>query len=133
MLSLFAIATPALADGDDSSAGLHGRRASTSTPRMAGQSGDEVTFTAAAGEVVTAVCIKSGNDAFGPDKKHSDLITADGTVGDGCYTVAGIGTQTVTVTRTDDSRLQGHQPRRRGGRSLASRLASRRGVACGVA
>ena len=79
MLSLFAIATPAFADGDDSSADCIAAPVNVDSEDP-GQSGDVVTFTAADGEVVTAVCIKSGNDAFGPDKKHSDLITADGTV-----------------------------------------------------
>ncbi|HLB27299.1 MAG TPA: hypothetical protein VJN32_06585, partial [Dehalococcoidia bacterium] len=52
-----------------------------------------------AGDVVTSICIKSGTDTFGTDA-HSGLITADGVYGnDGCFTVSGIGTSSVTVTR----------------------------------
>ncbi len=51
------------------------------------------------GEVVTDICIKSGTDTFGIDS-HSGLITVDGTYGnDSCFTVSGIGTDTVTITR----------------------------------
>jgi hypothetical protein len=104
IFSMFAIATPAFADGDDSPEAC--KTSINVDAGDSGQSADEVSFTADAGEVVTAVCIKSGNNAFG-DKKHSDLLTADGTYGDGCYTVAGIGTDTVTVTRTDSSDCKG--------------------------
>lgn len=59
------------------------------------------TFTAPAGEIVTGVCIKSGNDAFagGADPKHSGLLTVNGTYGiNDCFVVSGIGTATVSVT-----------------------------------
>ena len=52
-----------------------------------------------AGEVVTGICIKSGSNTFGTGA-HSILITADGTYGNNsCYTVSGIGTNTVTIDR----------------------------------
>ena len=66
-----------------------------------GGAGDLVTVTAPEGQVVEAICIKSGNDAI-EGEKHSGLITADTTV-DGCYIVEGLGTDEVTVTRVDDS------------------------------
>ncbi len=68
----------------------------------------DVTATAPEGFTITAVCIKTGEVAFGT-QKHSEIITVDGTYGNGidaddnalgCYTVAGIGTETVSVTIT---------------------------------
>ncbi len=57
------------------------------------------TVTAPSGFVVASVCIKSGDDSFG-SLKHSALIVSDGAYGsNNCYTVAGIGTGMVTVTR----------------------------------
>ncbi len=51
------------------------------------------------GEIVTGICIKAGTNSFGTDQ-HSGLITVDGTYGNNsCYTVSGIGTDTVTITR----------------------------------
>lgn len=106
LVSLFAVvAEPVRADGDDSPEACE--TAINVDSGDPGQSGDSVSYTAPAGEVVTAVCIKSGDDAFGSDNKHSDLITADGTVGGGCYTVAGLGTATVTVTSEDSSACKG--------------------------
>ena len=49
---------------------------------------------------VSGVCIKSGEGAI-EGEKHSGSITVDGTV-DGRYTVEGLGTDQVTVTRVDD-------------------------------
>ena len=109
ILSLFAVtAQPVLADGDDSSAECSALVANVDADASAedDDTPDSVTYTAEAGNVVSGVCIKSGNAAFG-DLKHSGLITADGVYGDGCYTVSGIGTATVTVTRTDDSDCHG--------------------------
>ena len=61
---------------------------------------DESTpFTAPSGEIVTGVCIKSGNDTFAGGLKHSGLIEVDGAYGiDDCFIVSGLGTPTVTVT-----------------------------------
>ena len=105
VFSLFALAAPVFADGDDSPAACD--TAINVDAEDAGQSEDEVTYEAPAGEIVTGLCIKSGNDAFGPDNKHSDLITADGTVGFGCYTVTGIGTDSVSVTKLDSDNCKG--------------------------
>ena len=68
---------------------------------------DESTpFTAPSGEVVTGVCIKSGNDTFAGGLKHSGLIEVDGAYGiDDCFIVSGLGTPTVTVTL--DSQVSG--------------------------
>ena len=68
------------------------------------------TFTAPPGEVVTGVCIKTGENAFAingtADPKHSVLITVDGAYGiNGCFIVSGLGTPTVTVTL--DSQVSG--------------------------
>lgn len=58
------------------------------------------TFTAPPGEVITGVCIKSGDNTFPGDKQHSELITTNGTFGNNdCFVVSGIGTSTVTVTK----------------------------------
>ena len=74
------------------------------------------TFTAQSGDVVTGVCIKSGEDAFAingtADPKHSVLITVDGAYGiNGCFVVSGLGTPTVTVTldsEADDCHAVSH-------------------------
>jgi hypothetical protein len=95
-LSMFALtARPVSADGEgsptaclDTTAGVTGSINSTSD--------DLATFTAESGEVVTGVCIKAGN-------YHSDVITANGAVAGTCFVVAGIGTPTVTVTRSGSS------------------------------
>jgi hypothetical protein len=62
----------------------------------------------AAGNIVTGVCIKSGDQTFGGNQ-HSTVMANgnydfDGNLVDGsdpnlCYTVAGVGTQRVTVAR----------------------------------
>jgi hypothetical protein len=52
--------------------------------------GDTVILTAPAGQVITTVAIKAGVPCI--------EFTADGTMG--CYTVSGIGTNSVTVTRS---------------------------------
>jgi hypothetical protein len=52
--------------------------------------GDVVILTAPDGQVITTVSIKAGTPCF--------TFTADGSV-PGCYTVEGIGTSSVTVTR----------------------------------
>ena len=54
---------------------------------------DEVTFTAPDGQVVSGVCIKSGQLHTAP------LTDADS---NDCYTISGVGTDTVTVTRIGD-------------------------------
>lgn len=58
------------------------------------------TYTAPNGQIVTGVCIKAGNKPFGDG--HSDILT-NGTYDNGCFTVSGVGTQTVTVVRNFDS------------------------------
>jgi hypothetical protein len=52
--------------------------------------GDTETLTAPAGQVITTVAIKAGTPCI--------TFTSDGTIG--CYTVSGIGTNSVTVTRS---------------------------------
>ena len=89
------VATPVLADGADSSA-----ECTALAGNVDGGAGDEVIIDADGGEVISGVCIKSGEGAI-EGEKHSGLITVDGTV-DGCYTVEGLGTDQVTVTRVDD-------------------------------
>src|SRR3989344_779643 len=62
--------------------------------------GNLATYTAPSGQVVTGVCIKAGNDMFGDG--HSDSLgngIYNGTSGNPCYVVSGVGTQIVTVTR----------------------------------
>lgn len=51
---------------------------------------DLVTFNAPAGNTITQVCLKAGTPHF--------IFTSN--TSDGCYTVTGIGTESVTVTRT---------------------------------
>jgi hypothetical protein len=52
--------------------------------------GDTTTLTAPAGQVITQVAIKAGTACI--------ILDSDATVG--CYTVSGIGTSTVIVTRS---------------------------------
>ena len=60
--------------------------------------GENTSFDAPSGEIVTGVCIKGGNNTFGT-LKHSGLLTVDGTYGtNDCFVVSGIGTPMVTVT-----------------------------------
>jgi hypothetical protein len=57
---------------------------------------DVRSYTATGGQVVTGVCIKSGSGMFGDS--HSESL-GNGTYENGCYTVTGVNTSTVTVTR----------------------------------
>jgi hypothetical protein len=96
-LGLLASLSPALvlADGDDSPAECD----------LAENTGDvdqgTVTITVDEDEIITEICIKSGEGAF-DGLKHSGLITEDGSYGtDDCFTVTGIGTDEVVVTSGD--------------------------------
>lgn len=60
-----------------------------------------VSWTSPTGENVTGVCIKSGEVAF-DGLKHSRLITQNGAF-DACFSIAGIGTSTVSVTESGSS------------------------------
>jgi hypothetical protein len=94
-----------LADGSGSPAACESAPAGSveGTPSL-------ITYTAPAGNVTTGVCIKSGNNMWGADK-HSGVLgngnyTGNPTVAGAvtnCYSVSGVGTQTVTVTRNADS------------------------------
>lgn len=53
-------------------------------------------YTAPNGQIITGVCIKSGANMFGDG--HSDALS-NGTYENGCYTVTGVGTSTVTITK----------------------------------
>ncbi len=57
---------------------------------------DEATFDAGT-DIITGVCIKAGN-MFGGN--HSQVFTQDEQNIEDCYDIAGIGTSSVTVTRT---------------------------------
>jgi len=88
----------AFADGKDSPAECLGG--------LKDETGGSTTIDVGVGNMITGICIKSGNDAF-EEWKHSGLITEDGTVGDGyfeneCYTIIGIGFPTVTITETNN-------------------------------
>jgi hypothetical protein len=97
--------TPALADGQGSPA------ACNDGPNVDGNispdSDDLATHTVAAGNVVTGVCIKSGQELghTGPlangtyDGNGNPVAPGSPTA---CYTVSGVGTPTVTVTRVGD-------------------------------
>jgi hypothetical protein len=55
------------------------------------QNSDNNTVVVTSTVPITTVAIKAGTDCF--------IVTSNGVTGDGCYTVAGIGTTSVTVTR----------------------------------
>lgn len=57
-----------------------------------------LSYTAPSGGVINGVCIKSGANMFGGNQ-HSGVLS-NGTYENGCYTVSGVGTSTVTVQRT---------------------------------
>jgi len=64
------------------------------------------TLKAPDGQVITAICIKSGKKMFG-GSGHSGRITEDGLYGgphpgSNCYDVSGLGTDTVKVVKTDN-------------------------------
>ncbi|HET7673681.1 MAG TPA: hypothetical protein VFK11_04185 [Candidatus Saccharimonadales bacterium] len=73
-------------------------------------SDDEVTVNVGSGNVAVGVCIKSGSKTyFGNSVEHSGVISSDGDYGsrpdkevEPCYSVSGIGTSTVKVTRLND-------------------------------
>jgi len=88
----------AFADGRDSPAECLGG--------LKDETGGSTTIDVGAGNTITGICIKSGNEVF-DEWKHSGLITEDGIVGDGyisnnCYEVSGflVGGQVVTITET---------------------------------
>ena len=97
---MIASAAAVQADGNDSPNDCLTTQSNVESGTL--NSGDEAVYTADADKVVDGVCIKSGDDAF-EDKQHSVLITDNGVYGNGCYTVAGIGTQSVSVTRTQSN------------------------------
>lgn len=63
---------------------------------------DSRSFTTPGGEVISGVCIKSGPNMFGDG--HSEALGSNSNYElNDCYTVSGIGTTSVTVTRNFDS------------------------------
>lgn len=89
-----------LADGEGSSTECLGTTANVEGSIGGtdnGGSEDLATFDAGAGNIVEGVCIKSGENMF-EGNKHSAVL-GNGTYENGCYTVTGVGTQSVTVTR----------------------------------
>lgn len=63
---------------------------------------NEVVVDAGAGNIVTGVCIKSGEKMFNGNK-HSAVL-GNGTYENECYKVTGVGTQSVTVTRIGEGK-----------------------------
>ncbi len=59
-----------------------------------------------AGNIITGVCVKSGNKSMG-DYQHSELITMDTTIAY-CYVVTGIGTSKVTITEKEGCKAISH-------------------------
>jgi hypothetical protein len=64
--------------------------------------GSLTTYESDPDEVIDGVCIKSGSNMFGGE--HGGLFTEDGTYGDGCYLVTGIGTTQVSVEKLLDGK-----------------------------
>lgn len=87
------MATLASADGNGSPADCLGG------PSVDGNA-DFLQYDAGSGNTVDGVCIKSGSNMFNGNK-HSDVL-GNGTYENGCYEVAGVDTQVVTVTRLLD-------------------------------
>ena len=63
--------------------------------------GNVATMVAPSGEKITEICIKAGSAQSNSDGKahRGGVITSNGNVDNNCYTVSGIGTSTVTVTK----------------------------------
>ncbi|MCC6420023.1 MAG: hypothetical protein IT429_17450, partial [Gemmataceae bacterium] len=99
--AILAGVTLGIAGLSDSRASGNGSPAACDTGVQATGDGASQTYTAPNGETVTAVCIKSGANMFGGNQ-HSGLLSADGLY-DGCYTVSGVGTASVSVTRGNES------------------------------
>jgi len=106
---LAAVLTPVLAS-DDTNTGVGSPTACLTTSGASTVNGENPTTTVQApGNVINTICIKSGAGAFNlegtgdcanTNSQHSACITSDGTYGIGnCYTVSGMGTSKVTVTR----------------------------------
>jgi len=63
-----------------------------------GQSGDAVSFKAPDDFIVAAACINASEGSFAATDNHSDPL-GDGTYEDGCFTISGVDTQSVSVSR----------------------------------
>jgi len=68
--------------------------------------GGPTTIDVGAGNIITGVCVKSGDEAV-DDDQHSVLITMDGTVAD-CYVVTGLGGSIVTITELPNCKAISH-------------------------
>jgi len=64
------------------------------------------TIDVGAGNIITGVCVKSGNEAIGDDQ-HSVLITWDATI-DNCYVVTGLWSSIVTITEEPNCKEISH-------------------------
>ena len=103
------------ASGEANCENLDGGTGAPAAGSTAENDGDVATITATGdGLIITEICIKSGEGSFPPhddadgNLNHSEIITEDGVYGIGdCYTVEGMGTELVTVTRTDSSACHG--------------------------
>jgi hypothetical protein len=89
----------AQADGSGSPTGCLGTTEGVEGSIGATGGGSQATFTVESDEVITGVCIASGTMFGGTG--HSAVL-GNGTVEE-CYEVTGVGTQTVTVTRGEES------------------------------
>lgn len=101
VFALIAGVTLGIAGMSDSQASGNGSPAACETGVQATGDAASQAYTAPNGEIVTAVCIKSGANMFGGNE-HSGVLSADGLY-DGCYTVSGVGTAAVAVTRGPES------------------------------
>jgi hypothetical protein len=94
LLASLALASPVAADGNGSPAACE-----TAINLQGNQ--NQLTYTAPAGQVVTGVCIKSGQELGHTGVLGNGSYDGNGTAGGSpaCYTVSGVGGGTVTVTR----------------------------------
>jgi hypothetical protein len=93
----------AYADGSGSPSACKEQTNPTGIDGSVGNNANFVSKTAPTGKIITGVCIKSGNNMFIPNK-HSGVL-GNNTYENGCYTVAGVGTSTASVTRNFDTNL----------------------------
>jgi len=70
------------------------------------ETGGPTTIDVGAGNIITGVCVKSGDEAVGDDQ-HSVLITWDATIAD-CYVVTGLWSSIVTITELPNCKAISH-------------------------
>jgi len=70
------------------------------------ETGGPTTIDVGAGNIITGICVKSGDEAIGDDK-HSGLVTSNTTI-DECYVVTFVSPSIVTITENQNCKEISH-------------------------